>query len=47
MTKTLYVISRAAPPACHVTTGIRAAQARGWDVADDAVEGGGQYFTVR
>lgn len=33
MTKTLYVISCAAPPARHVTTGIRAAQTRGWDVA--------------
>ena len=33
MTHTLYVISCAAPPARHVTTGIQAAQARGWDVA--------------
>ena len=32
MTSTLYVISSAAPPARHVDTGIRAAQARGWDV---------------
>ncbi|WP_327257273.1 flavoprotein [Streptomyces sp. NBC_01244] len=33
MTRTLYVISCAAPPARHVTTGIKAAQARGWDTA--------------
>ncbi|MFJ3728674.1 flavoprotein [Streptomyces sp. NPDC090045] len=33
MTKTLYVISCAAPPARFVTIGIRAAQDRGWDVA--------------
>ncbi|MEU3902034.1 flavoprotein [Streptomyces sp. NPDC045251] len=32
MTSTLYVISSAAPPARRVETGIRAAQARGWDV---------------
>ncbi|WP_432041034.1 flavoprotein [Streptomyces chartreusis] len=32
MTSTLYVISSAAPPVLHVTTGIRAAQGRGWDV---------------
>ncbi|NGN68441.1 flavoprotein [Streptomyces sp. A7024] len=32
MTSTLYVISSAAPPARHLTTGIHAAQARGWDV---------------
>lgn len=33
MTQTLYVISCAAPPARRITTGIKAAQARGWDVA--------------
>ncbi|MET8566156.1 flavoprotein [Streptomyces flaveolus] len=32
MTRTLYLISSAAPPARHVDTGIRAAQARGWTV---------------
>ncbi|MER7819996.1 flavoprotein [Streptomyces sp. NPDC096153] len=32
MTRTLYLISSAAPPARHTPTGIRAAQARGWDV---------------
>ncbi|UFR06944.1 flavoprotein [Streptomyces sp. Go40/10] len=32
MTRTLYLISSAAPPARHVDAGIRAAQARGWDV---------------
>ncbi|MFZ4240863.1 flavoprotein [Streptomyces murinus] len=32
MTRTLYLISSAAPPALHASTGIRAAQARGWDV---------------
>ncbi|WP_086697538.1 flavoprotein [Streptomyces tricolor] len=32
MTRTLYLISSAAPPARHVPVGIRAAQARGWDV---------------
>lgn len=30
--KTLYLITCAAPPARHVRTGLRAAQARGWDV---------------
>lgn len=33
MTRTLYLISSAAPPARRADTGIRAAQARGWDVA--------------
>ncbi|MFF8911676.1 flavoprotein, partial [Streptomyces olivaceoviridis] len=32
MTRTLYLISSAAPPARHIDTGIRAAQARGWTV---------------
>ncbi|MFF8732766.1 flavoprotein [Streptomyces sp. NPDC015171] len=32
MTRTLYLISSAAPPARQASTGIRAAQARGWDV---------------
>ncbi|MEU5445808.1 MULTISPECIES: flavoprotein [Streptomyces] len=32
MTRTLYLISSAAPPALRAETGIRAAQARGWDV---------------
>jgi hypothetical protein len=32
MTKTLYVISCAAPPALSITTGIKEAQAAGWDV---------------
>lgn len=32
MTNTLYLIACAAPPARHIATGIRAAQAAGWDV---------------
>ncbi|MFJ9901220.1 flavoprotein [Streptomyces sp. NPDC091280] len=32
MTSTLYLISSAAPPVLHITTGIRTAQSRGWDV---------------
>jgi hypothetical protein len=32
VTRTLYLISCAAPPARHIATGIRAAQAAGWDV---------------
>ncbi|MEU0389227.1 flavoprotein [Streptomyces chartreusis] len=32
MTRTLYLISCAAPPSRHAATGIRAAQAAGWDV---------------
>ncbi|MFF3208398.1 flavoprotein [Streptomyces sp. NPDC002962] len=32
MTSTLYLISSAAPPARRAAVGIRAAQARGWDV---------------
>jgi hypothetical protein len=32
VTRTLYLISCAAPPARHVATGIRAAQSAGWDV---------------
>lgn len=32
MTRTLYLISCAAPPVLHAATGVRLAQERGWDV---------------